>query len=136
MPSKRPLDSAVSSFSRDYLMPAIAGSGWQNAVNLAPSLTLVKGDQLAEITASPGIFSKYASGASDGTQLPTALCPFACTTDSNGNILPGGAADPAGSTMLSIDAWFGGVFLTTDIATTPAATLGKALSSKLYKLNG
>lgn len=60
------------------------------AVNIAASQTIARGTLLGEVTASPGTFSAYASGNSDGTQVPTAIAVYDMATDASGNITLGG----------------------------------------------
>jgi hypothetical protein len=54
-------------------------------VPLGNSLTLAKGTVLGKITAT-GKYIAYASGASDGSQLPVGILRRAATTDGSGNI--------------------------------------------------
>jgi hypothetical protein len=55
------------------------------AVLLKASTTFVRGEILGEISATPGKYAKYASGASDGTQIPKCILAYGTVTDSDGN---------------------------------------------------
>lgn len=55
-------------------------------VQLTASTTYAKGTVLGEITATPGVYKAYASGAGDGSQTPKGLLQYGCTTDASGNI--------------------------------------------------
>jgi hypothetical protein len=89
-------------------------------VNLIASTTFVAGTLLGELTATPGTYKPYATGNSDGSQLPKAILRHACVTDVNGNITYGDG--PAGVNQDGIlpssrvtDAYYSGIFKTTDI---------------------
>lgn len=55
-------------------------------VALAPSLTLVKGTVLGEITATPGTYKAYAAANTDGSQTAKGILEFTVSTDASGNI--------------------------------------------------
>jgi len=54
------------------------------SVPLKASTTFKRGTILGEITASK-LYAPYASGASDGTQVPKLILAYDCITDANGN---------------------------------------------------
>ena len=58
-------------------------------VTLAPTQTLAKGTVMGQITAG-GAFKAYASGSSDGSQIPKGLLAFDCVVDASGNVTIGG----------------------------------------------
>lgn len=110
--------SAVAVYRPDRLEPLqdpdLARS---DNVNLAVG-TYVKGTVLGEVTATPGLFKAYATGNSDGSQVPKMILVQACTvtapTDGTGvNDISYG--DPNGRTLKSTPAYYRGVFATADL---------------------
>lgn len=100
-----------------FMEPTEAG---EIAVNLIASTTFAMGTLLGELTATPGTYKAYASGNVDGSQVPKLILRHACVTDASGNITYGGG--PAGSNQDGIgpsskvtDAFYSGIFKTTDI---------------------
>lgn len=81
-------------------------------VNLGASLTLAKGTVLGELTATPGTFIAYASGASDGSQVPKGILQYAVTTDGSGNIT---IANEQGLTQKACPMYIGGIFNIADL---------------------
>ena len=59
-------------------------------VALAPSLTLEKGTILGEVSATPGTYKAYASGNTDGSQIPKLILRSSVTTDGSGNVTRAG----------------------------------------------
>jgi hypothetical protein len=81
-------------------------------VSLAASTTYAAGTLLGEVTATPGTYGTYAHGHSDGTQKPSHILMYACTTDASGNItVPG----QWGITTKSIEAYVAGTFRSQDL---------------------
>lgn len=62
-------------------------------------------------------YAAYASGNSDGTQVPKCLLKFDCATDAAGNITYGSSAigGPWGETYISTPAYFSGYFDTSQL---------------------
>ena len=85
-------------------------------VELKVSTTFTKGTVLGRKD-SDGKYAAYASGASDGTQVPRAICPRTVTTDSSGNITrgTGSTGGQFGETELTESVYFGGIFKTGDL---------------------
>jgi hypothetical protein len=104
--------SATDTFTIAGLVPAFQpDKTLPLSVKLVASTTYPAGCLLGEVTASPGTFGPYASGASDGTQNPKAILKYALTTDANGAFSLGqysGARQDA-------EAYFKGVFRTDDL---------------------
>lgn len=135
MPTSTPFDTAQNTYPRNILEPAVPGApAWRKAVNLKPSTTFKRGLAIAESTATPGQFAPYNAAGSDNEPNPTALCPFDCSTDASGNITIGATADPAGYTVPTVDAWFGGVFNTADLVKAAGTALDATCAGKLGKL--
>jgi hypothetical protein len=104
-------NAPVNTYANTRLDPYMdADDALETAVQLKASTTYVAGTVLGEITASPGTFAPYASGASDGSQVPKMLLREACTTDASGNIT---GADNLGDTRKDTHAFFAGTFITT-----------------------
>lgn len=61
------------------------------SVQLGVSLTLPAGTVLGEVAATPGVFVAYATGSTDGSQIPKGFLMYDCETDANGIIVYGGA---------------------------------------------
>lgn len=59
-------------------------------VKLAPSLTLAKGTILGEVSATPGTFKAYASGNTDGSQIPKLILTQSSVTDASSNVTRAG----------------------------------------------
>lgn len=91
----------------------------EQAVNLIPNTTFVKGTVLGELTATPGTFKAYATGNVDGSQIPKCILRYDCVTNATGFITlgggPAGTSEHPGETTRSIDAFFSGVFKTTEL---------------------
>ena len=107
----------------------------QLPVKLANSLSLVAGTVLGEVTAAPGTFKAYASGNSDGSEVPRCLLSVDTTTNSSGEHFFGTqAASEFGETHLHTFAFFTGKFKTTDLTGLDAnavTKLGRLLSGSV-----
>lgn len=55
-------------------------------VAIAPSLTLARGTVLGELSGTPGTYKAYASGNTDGSQIPKGVLAYGVTTDASGNV--------------------------------------------------
>jgi len=55
-------------------------------VAIVPSVTLVKGTVLGEVTATPGTYKAYAAANTDGSQVAKGILEFSISTDASGNI--------------------------------------------------
>jgi hypothetical protein len=99
------------------------------AVNLKPSTTYAKGTLLGELTATPGVFAPYTSGAADGSQNPKLLLRHDCVTDAQGYITygsgPAGTSEHLGQVSRSTDAFYSGTFKTQDVPNLDQAALDK-----------
>src|SRR3954471_19651801 len=99
----------------------------EQAVNLIPSTTFLKGTLLGELTATPGVFKAYASGNADGSQVPKCILRYDCVTDAAGFVTygsgPAGTAEYIGQKTRSIDAFYSGIFKTTDLVGLDAAAV-------------
>jgi len=114
-------NAPVSTWSNTRLDPYMdPEDAHENAIQLVASQTYVAGQVLGEVTASPGTYGKYASGNSDGTQVPKLLLREACVTDSSGNIT---GADNLGDTRKDTHAFFSGTFKCSDLTGLDAAGL-------------
>ena len=91
----------------------------EQAVNLIPNTTFLKGTLLGELTATPGTFKAYATGNVDGSQVPKCVLRYDCVTDASGFVTlgggPAGTSEHPGEKTRSVDAFFSGYFKTTDI---------------------
>jgi hypothetical protein len=137
------LDTVLNTYTNDPITSGVPGTELVLLhVNLKASETYLKGSAIGEITATPGTFGPYASGASDGTETPTAIVPFTCVSASSGLITVGTTADPAGLTHKSVPAIFGGYVRAQDIVGLDAdlkSHLGKLIkgtaSAGIFKIN-
>lgn len=112
-----PVDSWGMKRLDPFMEPTEAG---EMPVNLKASTTYAAGTLLGELTATPGTYATYASGNSDGSQLPKLILRHACVTDASGFITYGdGPAgqnqDGIGPASKNTDAFYSGMFKTTDI---------------------
>ena len=92
----------------------------QRAAGIAPSLTIARGTLLGEITASPGVYSPYASTHTDGTQVPKLICAYDITTDASSNVTLSATAGQTGAFApgdagKTVPAYVCGTFRTTDL---------------------
>jgi len=97
-------------------------------VNLADG-TYPRGTVLGEVTATPGTFKAYAAGNNDGSQAAKLVLRYGCTVA--GGVLTL-AEEVAGVQRRSIDAFYRGVFRTTELVGLDAGAmtgLGGALIS-------
>src|SRR5262252_8396155 len=77
--------AAIRDFRNTYLLPCENDEeAIQMPVNLVAG-TYAKGTVLGEVTATPGTFKAYASGASDGSQVPKCILKYAVVVDGSQN---------------------------------------------------
>lgn len=88
-------------------------------VNLADG-TYPKGTVLGELTATPGTFKAYADANSDGSGVAKAILRYACTAASGVITL---ADEVVGLQRRSVDAFYRGVFKTSELVGFDAAAL-------------
>lgn len=91
--------------------------------------TFAKGLVLGELTSAQGVFKAYASGNSDGSQVPKGLLAYAVSIDGGGNV---SLAGEWGQTQRGVPMYVGGgaIFKTTDLTGLDAnavTVLGAAL---------
>jgi len=110
--------SASRTYTRQGLVPVYnPEDALEQNVNIAASATIAKGTVLGELTATPGTFKAYASGNSDGSQVPKCIMQYDVVADASGNITVGTVAGGTdwGETFPSVPAYFSGAFRTTDL---------------------
>jgi hypothetical protein len=99
----------------------------EQAVNLIPSTTFLKGTLLGELTATPGLFKAYASGNADGSQVPKCVLRYDCVTDAAGLITlgggPTGISEHQGEKTRSVDAFYSVILKTQDIPNLDAGAM-------------
>jgi hypothetical protein len=118
--------AATTTYSGNRLVPVYnAEDALRQPVKLPASVVYAKGTVLGELTATPGTFKAYTSGASDGSQIPKSILEYACATDASGNITLGGAATGGqfGETRLVVPAYFTGAFKTAELVQTGAGAI-------------
>lgn len=127
-------------------MPTAATSQWSAASRLDPifnaedapvinvqliaSTTFAKGTVLGEVTASPGTYGPYASGNSDGTEVPRLILQYACSTDASKNVTL--FSSEFGVTRKEAPAYRGGAFKTAELTGLDANAVTK-LAGKLVE---
>lgn len=79
-------------------------------VNLADG-SYAKGTVLGELTATPGTYKAYASGNSDGSQVPKGFLVYACVAASGAITV----ANQQGVTQRDVPMYYSGEFKTTDL---------------------
>ena len=130
--------TAQNTYSNNYLVPMYEPErALVQHVNLPASVTYAKGTVLGEVTATPGLFKAYASGSSDGSEVPKAILQYDCATDSSSNITIGAAAGGAafGVTSKSAPAYFAGLFKTAELVQSGAGAIdANALSAANWHL--
>jgi hypothetical protein len=123
--------TAVQTYSNtrlDPLMdPLTAFRGIVN-VGLKASTTFTKGMVLGEITASPGVYGPYATGAGDGTANAAVILQYDCVTDASNNITVMGEW---AVTRKSAPVYTHGTFSLADIVTTGTGALDAGAVTKL-----
>jgi hypothetical protein len=95
-------------------------------VKLGNSVSLAAGTVLGEVTATPGLAKAYASGSSDGSQIPKWVLEFPCATDGSGNITVGSTTAGAQgytTTAKSCPAFMRGCFSTAELTGLDATAL-------------
>lgn len=112
-----PLDTAIATYSGNRVDPIIDPEHARMIhVNLGNSLTLAAGTVLGELTATPGKFKAYASGNSDGSEVPKVILRYAAKSDASGNVSVGDAVPGEfGQVAKSVEAWYCGTFKTTEL---------------------
>ena len=105
--------AAVTTYTGQGLQPVYPGESHQQPVNLVPSGTFAAGLVLGELTSTPGTFKAYASGNSDGSQVPKCILAYSATTDGSGDITSIGGE--WGNTFKSVPAFTVGTFSTADL---------------------
>jgi hypothetical protein len=95
------------------------------AVKLPASVNYPRGTVLGELTATPGTYTQYLTGASTGAETAKALLVFDCQTDASGNItlssVASTAGDEWGAKQVSVAAYVAGYFKTTELTGLDAA---------------
>ena len=106
--------SASNRFNNYGLIPVLDHNmkAEQLTVSLSPTQTLAKGTVMGQITAG-GAFKAYASGSSDGSQVPKGLLAFDCVVDASGNVTIGGGDQ--GVTYPTAPLYTGGDFNCADL---------------------
>lgn len=89
------------------------------------------GTLIAEATASLGTFRAHNSAGADGTEVAKAILPYAVTVDASGNHSHGG---DIAATTTSVEAYFSGTFLCSELVGLLPATLTKGNGWRL--ING
>jgi hypothetical protein len=119
-------DTAVATYARDFLQPAIGGTEFvMMHVSLAVSTTYAKGTPIAESNATKGLF---APAGTAGYGSSVAVLPVACSTNSDGDILVESPKKVDPTRDRTIEAVFGGYVRAQDIPgldATIAGHLGK-----------
>jgi len=122
--------TAQNTFSNQGLVPFMdPEQALSYHVKLPNSATVAKGTIIGEITASPGNYKAYASGSSDGSQIPKAITAYDVVVDSSGNHTIGGGSQ--GETSLTAPAYFAGTFRTTDLTGLDATAITNSPSWRL-----
>lgn len=108
----------ILTFEQDRVTP-IKGSSHTDAIPLATG-TYAAGTLVGQISASLGKYGAYASGHSDGTQVPEYILEYACYVDSSGNITFGTNLNSTtggewGQSYLTAPAYKGGEFSIADL---------------------
>ena len=114
------MGTAITYFSNNRLQPIYyPETALTISVAIAPSQTIAQGTVLGELTASPGVYSPYASGHTDGTQTAKVIAEYGMVTDSSGNITfsstAGTFGGPFGETYLTAPVFYKGTFATADL---------------------
>lgn len=110
----------VATFSNVLEIPLkLAGMGLSAVedVRLKPSTTFAAGQVIGEIGVT-GVYGPYATGNSDGTQIPTHILQYACVTDAASSVFfgngPAGTSE-WGQSSAAAPAYLFGYFNTADI---------------------
>lgn len=87
------------------------------AVQMAPSLTVAKGERLGQLTAN-GKYTKYVSGGTGGAQTAKVISVRAFVTDTAGNVFYGtesALTGPASYAEPTAEVYYTGDFLQADL---------------------
>jgi len=99
----------------------------EDVVTLPASISYLRGTLLGEVTATPGTFKAYTSGASDGSQRPQRILAFDCTTDASGNVTltstAGQVGGYLGQTQRGAPAYMKGAFRCEDLVQSGAGAI-------------
>jgi hypothetical protein len=98
-------------------------------VKLPPNVTYAKGTVLGQITAT-GVFTAYATGAADGSQVAKRILQYDVATDANGYVAIGDQGEKSPTTP----AWFCGTFKTSELTGLDAGavtSLGRLISGSV-----
>lgn len=110
-------DVPLYAFNSDEVRSLVPGREYKLGIRLAASAVYPRGQALRLVTNSTtNTYQMVATGDS-----AECILPFPCATDSSGNITLGAAATggfPGGNTQAEVQAFFGGVFQSSDIVTT------------------
>jgi hypothetical protein len=101
---------------------------------LKASTTYAQGQLVGPVTATPGTYALYASGNSDGSQVPEGYLKRACVTDANGLITFGaqtGGAYPFGNTDQVTSIVFSDVVNVADLAGLDSTAITALLARKV-----
>jgi hypothetical protein len=111
--SKTMTTSALHTFDpATYRLDPFYEADEADMINVAlADATYVRGTVLGELTATPGKYAAYASGASDGTQTAKGFLRDACVV-SSGNVT---LKDETGITRKYAAMYYSGVFKTSEL---------------------
>lgn len=109
--------AALHTYTGDVLTPAMKPEEAKEICVKLATGTYAKGTVVGEVTATPGTFKAYASGNSDGSEVPRGLLKRACAVDGSGNITYGTATGGTefGLVRTYTDIWISGAFFTQDL---------------------
>ncbi len=95
--------------------------------NIPNSTVIAKGTVVGEITASPGVVKAYASGNSDGSEVPIGIMQYDVASDASGNVTYGGAAGASewSQTEKGVRVYVRGMFSTADLTGLDANAVAK-----------
>lgn len=116
-------DTAVATYTRDFLQPAIAGEEFVTMhAKMAASLTVAKGTMLAEKTDTPGLF---AIAGTSGYGPACAVALYAFTTNTDGDVIVENQKRVDNQPDRTAELVFGGYVRAADIPSLDATTAGE-----------
>jgi hypothetical protein len=105
-------------------------------IKLVASIDYAAGTILGEVTATPGTYKAYTTGATDGSQFPRLILAYAVSTDASQNVTftttAGQAGGDLGQTLKYAPAYYKGTFWCADLTGLDAGAMGVAATNGYF----
>jgi hypothetical protein len=105
-------------------------------IKLVASINYAAGTILGEVTATPGTYKAYTTGASDGSQFPRLILAYGISTDASQNVTytttSGQAGADLGQSLKYAPAYYKGTFSCADLTGLDAGGMAAAATNGYF----